>query len=201
VEDGNVGPGSTTSGWLEQVRVKDPAAWQRLVRLYGPLVYGWARHSGLQAEDAADVVQEVFRAVLVHVADFRRDRPGDTFRGWLRAITHNKLRDFWRRGQGKPRAAGGSEAQRQLQEMADPLACEVAEAEEPAPGSLLHRALDLIRLEFEDKSWQAFYRVTVEGRQPADVATELGMTTNAIYVARSRILRRLREELGDEFDS
>src|SRR5208282_3612407 len=172
-----MGPGSTATGWLDAVRVNDPAAWQRLVRLYGPLVYGWARHSGLQAEDAADVVQEVFRAVLTHIGEFRRDRPGDTFRGWLRVVTQNKLRDFWRRGRHQPSAAGGSDAHREMAEVADPVSTALEEAAgEPAPGSLLHRALALIRLEFEDRTWQAFHRVTVEGRRPADVAAELGMT-------------------------
>ena len=192
-------PGSTASSLVEQAQAHDPAAWRRLVALYGPLVYSWARHSGLQAEDAADVVQEVFRAVVAHIGHFRRDRPGDTFRGWLWTVTHSKLCDHWRRQEVQPRAAGGTEAQRRLLEVPDLPASATTEAPTPAEaGGLLRRALDLIRSEFEERSWQAFWRVTVEGQRPADVAADLNMTTNAVYVARSRILRRLREELGDE---
>src|SRR5690349_1212705 len=95
-------PGSTSSSLLDQIRAGDAGGWRRLVHLYGPLVYGWARRSGLQAADAADVMQEVFRAVHTGIAGFRRDRPGDSFRAWLWGVTHTKLRDFWRRLASQP---------------------------------------------------------------------------------------------------
>ena len=88
-------PGSTAASLLEQARAHDPAAWRRLVALYGPLVYSWARRWGLPAEDAADVVQEVFRAVVAHLGQYRRDRPGDTFRGWLWTISPRAQRMAW----------------------------------------------------------------------------------------------------------
>lgn len=192
-------PGSTALSLVERVKARDPAAWQRLVAVYGPLVYSWARRSDLQAEDAADVVQEVFRAVVTHIDRFRQDRPGDTFHGWLWTIAQNKIRDAWRRREQQPRAAGGSGPQRRLLDMPDPAAgpssSDILGPVDNAP--LLRGALDLIRAEFEERSWQAFWRVTVEGQRPADVAADLHMTPNAVYVARSRILRRLREELGD----
>jgi RNA polymerase sigma-70 factor (ECF subfamily) len=191
-------PGSTASSLLDQVRARDPGGWQRLVHLYGPLVYGWARRAGLQAADAADVMQEVFRGVLTGVGGFRRDRPGSSFRAWLWGITHNKLRDFWRRLASQPAAPGGPDAQQRLAQLA---------AEEGGPSAgpqlsaqtlgLFRRAVELLRSEFEERSWRAFWRVVVEGQRPAAVAADLGMTVNAVYVAKSRILHRLRRELGE----
>src|SRR5579872_2380249 len=98
--------GSTSSSLLARARSQAPGAWERLADLYCPLVYGWARRAGLRAEDAADVVQDVFRAVLAHLSSFRRERSGDTFRGWLWTITRNKVRDLQRRQSGQPLAAG-----------------------------------------------------------------------------------------------
>jgi RNA polymerase sigma-70 factor (ECF subfamily) len=194
----SLSPGSTASGLLEQVRAGEAGAWQRLVRLYGPLVYGWARRVGLQAADAADVMQEVFGAVLTGITGFRRDRPGDRFRGWLWGITHNKLRDFWRRWASQPVAAGGPEAHERLARLA---AEEEAGSSWQGPSAqtlgLFRRAVELLRSEFEERSWRAFWRVVVEEQRPAEVAAELGMTVNAVYVAKSRILHRLRQELGD----
>ena len=101
-------PGSTSTSLLDRVKAGEAEAWERLADLYGPLVYGWCRQSGLQAEDAADVGQEVFGAVLARVERFRRDRPGDSFRGWLWTITRNKIRDHFRRRSGKAQAQGGT---------------------------------------------------------------------------------------------
>ena len=102
--------GSTASSLLERARQQTPGAWERLTTLYGPLVYSWSRRAGLQAEDAADVVQDVFRAVVIHLSGFRRERSGDSFRGWLWTITQNKIRDLRRRQAGRPEAVGGTDA-------------------------------------------------------------------------------------------
>ncbi len=103
--DGGAHPSSMTSrSLLARVRSDEPEAWERLVHLYAPLVLHWCRGKGLQDQDVADVFQEVFRAVVVHVGRFRKEREGDTFRGWLRRITQNKLRDHFR--QPGPRGAG-----------------------------------------------------------------------------------------------
>src|SRR3954468_20516933 len=89
-------PGSTATSLIAGVQSRDPEAWRQLAALYGPLIYGWARRAGLPAEDAADVTQEVFRAVVTAAPQLRHGRPGDTFRGWLWTVTRNKLHDFWR---------------------------------------------------------------------------------------------------------
>src|SRR5262245_54299739 len=87
-------PSSATSrSLLDRVRTNDAAAWDRLVALYAPLVFHWCRRWDLQHQDAADILQDVFQAVATHIAQFRKEREGDTFRGWLRTITRNKVRD------------------------------------------------------------------------------------------------------------
>ena len=184
--------GSTSSGLLARLRAQDRDAWSRLAKLYGPLVYGWCRRRGLQAEDAADVVQEVFRAVAGHIQDFK----SGSFRGWLWTITRNKMLDHHRRNQRQPEAVGGSDAQQRMQQISESL--DESEAESSASGNLVRRALDLIRPDFTEASWQAFWRVVMEDQSAADVAQSLGISVNAVYVAKSRVLHRLRDELGDE---
>ena len=94
---------ATSPSLLARVQANQPGSWERLVDLYAPLVYHWCRRSALSPEDAADVFQEVFRSVAEHIAGFRRDRAGATFRGWLRTITRNKINDHFRRSQGRAR--------------------------------------------------------------------------------------------------
>ena len=191
-------PGSTSSSLLAGLRVRDPEAWRRLARLYGPLVYRWCRRVGLQAKDAEDVVQEVFLTVSVRIADFHREREGDTFRGWLWTITRNKLGDWLRRRGAREQAIGGTPAQALILELPDEGASEPTDATDRGETRRLYqRALDLIQSEFSEASWQAFWRVTVEGQNAGDVAADLGLSRNAVYIAKSRILHRLREALGE----
>jgi RNA polymerase sigma-70 factor (ECF subfamily) len=186
--------GSTSTGLLARLRQRDRDAWERLARLYGPLVYSWCRRRGLRAEDAEDVVQDVFRAVAGHVAEFVHG-PGSTFRGWLWTITRNKILDLYRLRRRRPEAAGGSDAQERLTQIPDRL--EESEPEINAAGQLVRRALNYIRVEFTDETWQAFWRVMIDGQAPNEVALALGLSVNAVYIAKSRVLRRLREELGE----
>src|SRR5262245_31487158 len=185
-------PASSSSGLLEGVRAGDGAAWQRLAQLYAPLVYHWCRRRGLQASDAEDLVQEVFRVVIARIADFRRDRRGHTFRGWLWGFTRNKLGD-WIRHQ-KPRESAGA-SQRLLENL--PAHEPDDSGQTDAIGSLYQRAVDSIRPDFSERTWQAFWRVVIEDQSADAVARDLAMTRNAVYVAKSRILRRLRETLGE----
>ncbi|MBL8794193.1 MAG: sigma-70 family RNA polymerase sigma factor [Planctomycetia bacterium] len=187
-------PGSTSVSLLERVKAHDQEAWRRLVQLYGPLVYQWCRRWELRPDDVADIFQDVFQAVAGQIASFRRERPGDSFRGWLWTITRHKVADHFRR-QGKgPVAAGGSDAQQRLLELPEPPA-------DPDPsatdGNLVQRALEQIRGEFEPRTWTMFWRATVEGHATRDIAADLGVTPDAVRVAKSRILKRLRQELAD----
>jgi RNA polymerase sigma-70 factor (ECF subfamily) len=187
----------TSQTLLERARGQDEQAWRGLLHLYGPLVLRWCAHRGVVGPDADDLSQEVGQAVAARLADFRRDRPGDTFRGWLRIITRNKLADHFRRRQGQAQAQGGSDAQRQLQEVAE---LELPEDSVADINALYRRALDLVEGEFEVRSWQAFWRTAVEGQATDEVAGDLGVTPAAVRKARSRILLRLRQEIGDLID-
>lgn len=192
----STGPSSTSSSLLRRVKAEDPEAWRRLVRLYGPLVYLWSRQSHLQPDDAGDVVQEVFAAVAGGLKSFRRQRPEDSFRGWLWTITRNKIRDHFRHRQGQARAQGGTDAQEQLLQVAD--VPEPSSDDCSGAGSqVIGRATELIRGQFEDRTWQAFWRTAIDGRKAAEVADELGMTLRAVYQAKYRVLHRIRQELAD----
>jgi RNA polymerase sigma-70 factor (ECF subfamily) len=183
---------------LDRLRGNDAEAWERVVRLYGPLVLFWGRRAGLSEADAADLLQDVFRSVAGAIAGFRLDRAGDTFRGWLWTITRNKLRDHFRNLAREPVAAGGTEAQDRFHQIPE---AEPDSSPESEPSkALLHRALESVRPAFEERTWQAFWRTTVDGRPPADVAAELGLGLASVYQARTRVLRRLRQELGGVLD-
>ena len=186
---------STSSSLLARVRQRDADAWSRLSELYGPIVYGWARHSGLQASDAADIVQDVFGAVAAGIDEFRRERPGDTFRGWLWTVARNKIRDHFRSIASQPRAQGGTDAHERLQAIPEHAPQAEDDLADFGSDSLGRRALAMIREDFDARSWDAFWRVAVEGDRVADVAEDLGVTVWAVYKTRMRILRRLRAEL------
>jgi RNA polymerase sigma-70 factor (ECF subfamily) len=192
-------PSSATSrSLLDRVRSNDAAAWDRLVSLYAPLVLQWCRHWDLQDQDAADIFQEVFQAVALHIAQFRKERKGDTFRGWLRTITRNKVRDHFRRLRREPGGVGGTDAQLRLAQLPAPVAPEEeSAAEQAAERQLLFRALEGIRGEFEERTWQAFWHTAVLGRATQEVAAEFAMSQGAVRVAKCRVFQRLREELGD----
>jgi RNA polymerase sigma-70 factor (ECF subfamily) len=142
-----------------------------------------------------DIVQDVFRAVLIAIDRFRRDREGDSFQAWLRAITRNKVRDFFRAAARRPLAVGGTDMQRRFEEVAKELESEGPDDAQDERHSVLLRALELVRAEFEDRTWVACWRTTVDGDEPAAVAREMGMTVGAVYKAKSRVLARLRAEL------
>ena len=160
-------------------------------------MYGWCRQAGLGPEDAGDAAQEVFRAVLTNLS-FRRDRPGATFRGWLWTIARNKVADHRRRTAREAMATGGSDAQRRLADLQDQNTLEQDAPSEPNQlAGVVQQALARIRPEFMDSTWTALMRVTVAEVPAAEVASALGMTANAVRVAKCKILRRLRQELGD----
>jgi RNA polymerase sigma-70 factor (ECF subfamily) len=210
MKDPSVDPGSgktpeghpsIASSLLMRLKTQDGEAWRGLVRLFGPEVHGWCRRAGLQPQEAEDVVQQVWLAVARNLGTFRRDLPGQSFRGWLWRIVENKLRDHWRGRTSQPRAVGGTSAQQRLQQTPEP---EESDSSHAGPGgeagAIYLRALNLIREEFTERTFQAFWQVAIDGRLPADVAAELGMSIGAVYVAKSKVLRRLREAFGDLMD-
>lgn len=189
--------GSTSRSLLRRARELDPVAWRKLTAIYTPLVYQWCRGAGLQVSDASDVAQEVFRSVASGLNNFRKERPQDSFRGWLWTITHNKIRDYFRTLADEPHAAGGTEAQLLLQELPSEPPPELHEFPSRARHSrLAQRAISLMQTDFEESTWRAFWLTAVELQPAQAVADQLSMSRAAVYQAKSRVLRHLREELA-----
>jgi len=151
--------GSTSTSLVYRARQHDPLAWDRLTRCYGPLVYGWNRRAGLQDSDAADVMQEVFAAVASNLSNFRRDGPGQSFRGWLWTITRNKIRDHFRREAKRP-LAGGTNVRLQVEQAAEQ---EVAPPTGEATDNQLVQMhlLWAIEAEFPPHQWRATELINV----------------------------------------
>ena len=193
--------GSTRSSLIWQIKARDSAAWRRFSELYGPLVYHWLRRRGLGDQDTADLFQEVFLAVSSAVDGYEHERPDSTFRGWLWTITRSKIVDLHRRHRDHVDAVGGSQHQMWLAQVPQHLPDDDEDPiQRSLTTSLVHRAMESVRGEFEEGTWQAFWRVTVQGDSTAEVAADWGITANAVRQAKSRVLRRLREELGDVVD-
>jgi RNA polymerase sigma-70 factor (ECF subfamily) len=180
----------TTSVSLLERLCRSPAtnAWDRFVELYTPLLFYWARRLGLQESDAADLVQDIFTVLVEEVPRFRYE-PGKRFRGWLWTVTVNRFREKRRRRDPTPQADEGVFA---LTTTPDDTAA-LDEAEYRT--YLVDRALRLMRAEFQPTTWQACWEYVVSGRSATEVAAELGITVNAVHLAKSRVMRRLRDEL------
>lgn len=178
-------------------RLRQPAereAWPRFVQLYTPFLYGWARRAGLQNQDAADLVQEVLVVLVQKLPEFAYDRQ-QSFRGWLRTVTLNKWRDMRRRRLAALPAGSAPD----LAEVAVPdTAAALEEAEYRQ--HLVKRALELMEVEFHPTTWKACWEYMIIDRPAAEVARELGITVNAVYLAKSRVLARLRQELEGLLD-
>jgi RNA polymerase sigma-70 factor (ECF subfamily) len=185
----------TSASLLDRLRLQpDDGDWRRLVDLYSPLIRGWLHRHGLPPQEADDIVQEVLAVVVRRLPEFRRQPRAGAFRRWLRSISVNCLRDFWRRRRGRPVAAGGSAFVQLLDELADPASGLSREWDREHDRHVTQRLLELIRPHFEDTTWAAFRRVALEGASPDAVAAELGLTVNAVFIAKSRVLSRLRQE-------
>ena len=189
----------TSLSLLDKARRHDSAAWRRLVELYRPLVFFWCGRAGCRGADVEDVTQEVFAAAAKGLDRFHRDRPGDTFRGWLRGITHNQALLFHRRNKHQAHGEGGWEGWDRLKEVPDPQD-PLDEQEQTHVSDLYRRVLEHLRGDFEERTWQAFCRTVLDGRSPASLADELGMNPAAIRQAKARVLRRLKQDIGDLLD-
>lgn len=186
----------TSTSLLDRARLEQPEAWDKLSRLYAPLVYQWARIAGLQPDDASDVMQSVFVSLTKNLGKFRVRSEGDSFRGWLYTITRNKINDHFRNHQREIRARGGTEALQGIQRLVAEASTSDSIDGRNEIDHLYRRALQLVQGEFEGRTWICFWRCTVEGDSPSDVAADMGVSVWAVYKARSRVLQRLREEFG-----
>lgn len=193
---------SVSHSLLERLRQADSQAWRRMVALFAPAVYGWCRGAGLQPNDAEDIVQEVFKSVHGALDGFQRQNHGHSFRGWLWRITENKIRDFQRRGRRHIAAAGGTEAMELLRQApADPSERPADSASAKPPAALEALVRKWLSDEFSESAQRVFWATVVENRDAAEVAADMGLTRNNVYVLRSRVLARLRGEFRGLFES
>lgn len=197
----------TPTSLLAGAQADDKQAWQRLVRTYSRSIYRWCRRAGLQPADAGNVAQEVFRAVARKLPDFRREDAGTTFRGWLRRITQNKLRDHFRHQAKRPdRAVGGTDAHERMLSLRAPDET-VGDRPSSSPvaepvvldGPMLaaqRQLVERVRAEFSERDWRFFWRVVVDGQSAVEVGEEFGVTANAVRLVKMRIFRRLRSAMA-----
>ena len=190
--------GTTRASLISRARERDSQAWTELVDLYGPLIAHWCYRCGLQPQHAADCVQDVFAAVAKSLSKFEAQRENGAFRAWLWTITSNKIKDSYRRHSNQAVAVGGSTALAQLEAL--PAEVEFPDAE-PTDAQQLsertRRGLEQVRREFEPRTWDIFRRTVVDQVATAVVAQEFCVTSAAVRQVRSRVLRRLRQQLGD----
>lgn len=185
----------TRASLLVQIRDGgNQAAWQEFASLYGPVVYGFARKRGLQDADAADLMQDVLRSISNAIGRLDYDRSRGTFRGWLFTITRNKILNFYEARKIRPRAAGDSSTNRLLDSQPDSEHGEES-WELEYQRRLASIAMERIKKEFQENTWQAFWLTAVEGLAAGEVTKRVGISPGAIYVAKSRVLARLKEEV------
>jgi RNA polymerase sigma-70 factor (ECF subfamily) len=159
------------------------------------LVYGFARRQGLQNADAADLTQDVLRAVIGAVGRFDYDPKQGSFRGWLFTVARNKLRNFIA-GRGRRMLGTGDSGMRQLlEEQPDRHQDEEAAWDREYERQLFNQAALQIRPGLQNSTWEAFWQTAVEGKSAKDVADGLKMTIAAVYLAKSRVMARLREQV------
>ncbi len=195
---GQTGTASTASSLIVAAKALKPEAWDQLARLYGPMVYGWARSFSLQQSDAADVAQEVFQSVKMGLDRFEHRKPKERFRAWLYTITRNQVRQYVRCRARNAQATGGTEAYQAMQQIPDSLAHYSASHAGDGEALFLRRAMEIVRTEFEPNVWAAFLAFTLHDRTAADVGDELGMSADAVRQAKCRVLRRLKQFLADD---
>ena len=183
------------------VRIKDlrdEMAWGEFAQLYTPLIYRFARQSGLQDADASLVTQDVLVTVARTIHRFEYNRKTGSFRGWLKVVTRSRLTDFLRAQGREVQGTGDTAMLHVMDEQPDASQPDLWERE--FRRTLFEWAVDRIRCDFEDTTWQAFWQTSVDDRETADVAEELGLSVGAVYIARSRVLARLRKEIEEVDD-
>ncbi len=185
----------TRASLLVQIRDgSNHAAWHEFMRLYGPLVYGFARKRGLQDADAADLMQTVMRSVAGAIGRLDYDREQGTFRGWLFTITRNKVYSFLEARRIRPQGSGDTGTNRLLDSHPDSSNdSDVWELDYQR--RLASLAMERVQSEFQDNTWRAFQLTAVDGQPAAEVSRQLGLSPGAIYVAKSRVLARLKDEV------
>ncbi|QEG24448.1 RNA polymerase sigma factor [Mariniblastus fucicola] len=202
VSNSKEGLESTNVSLLARVRCNEGTAWEMLVELYAPMIYSRCRHHwGLDPADAENVGQEVFRAVARSITGFRRQREG-SFRKWLRVIIDNKCRDHFRK-QSVDVAEGGTQAFDLIKSIADEInddSVSDGDAEIGEKSILMRQAMRMVQDEFSTRDWKIFWDVIIEDKHRSDTAQNFDVSENVVYLAISRIQKRLRQVFEDLLD-
>jgi RNA polymerase sigma-70 factor (ECF subfamily) len=187
----------TSRSLLERARDPgDEASWRRLADLYTPLIRRWVRPYVAQPADVDDVVQEVLTTLAREIRRFEHNQRPGAFRAWLRSVTVHRLRASWQSRRAGSPAVGGDEALDRLRNLEDPDSPLSRAWDDEHDRHVTRTLLDAIRLEFQPATWYAFEQTVREGRPAAEVAAETGLTPNAVLIAKSRVLKRLRQKAG-----
>ena len=182
---------STSLSLLQRLQSgTDAVSWDQLLDIYKPLIWGWLRRQNTPIQDAEDLTQDVLAILLKELPLFKHNGQKGAFRAWLRNITANRLRVYWRSGKGTTTVADYRSLADQLEDAASEMS---QQWDRQHDQYVLRKMLSQMEQEFEPKTLTAFRKVALEGAKPEDVAAEVGMTVVAIYIAKSRVLRRLRE--------
>jgi RNA polymerase sigma-70 factor, ECF subfamily len=191
---------STSLGLLDRLKDARPdsAEWRRVHDIYLPLIRSWVSRVPGVGDEARDLSQEVLLVVFRELPSFDRRADG-AFRAWLRQITVNRLRAFWKARQRRP-LAGGQEADRLLSQLEDSNGDLAREWDRDHDRHVFEKLLAIVQPDFEPHTWQAFTRFALDGLSAAVVGDELGMSDNAVLQAKFRVLKRLREEAGELLD-
>jgi RNA polymerase sigma-70 factor (ECF subfamily) len=191
----------TSISLLDRLRQQPSGdSWQRLVTLYTPLIQGWLRRHGVPDHDVDDLVQEVLGVLVRELPHFQHNQQAGAFRSWLRTVTVHRLRGYWRARQTRPQATGDSDFAESLQQLEDPTSGVSKLWDQDHDRHVMAKLLELIEPEFNATDWKAFRRQVFDGQRPATVAGELGVTVNVALLAKSRVLRRLRQEASGLVD-
>ena len=192
----------TSISLLNRLQRSDaPENWDRLVGLYGPLLNIWLRKYGVQDSDTDDLIQDVMLAVSSNLRSFDHNgRPG-AFRAWLRSILVNRLRNFWRARDRRPQVQGDSDIDRQLMELQDPASSMSQLWNRQHDQHVLRKLLELTKPQFAPETWLVFNRVAMKGERADIVAAEMGISINAVFIAKSRVLSSLRREAAGLIES
>jgi RNA polymerase sigma-70 factor (ECF subfamily) len=179
---------------------RDDGAWTQFVDIYAPLVFGFARKHGLQDADAADLTQDVLQAVSGGIRRLEYDPRRGTFRGWLFTVVRNKLRNFLAARQRPGRMTGDSDTQQRLQEIPAREDDQTAWWDQEYERRVFSWAAEQARSAFRESTWQAFWQTAVEGRTGPEAGKNLGMTVAAVYLAKGRVMERLKQIVRETLD-
>jgi len=190
----------TRQSLLLRAQTGEADAWRDMTDLYRPLILGWLNRQGVPANELEDLSQEVLLSVVKHLSAFQHSGQRGAFRSWLRTIVCSRTADYWRGIDARAQASGGSGATTALQQLADPDSDLNRQWDEEHDRYVVNCLLDLVEEEFEPITVQAFRRLALDGVSGAEAAQELGLSVAAVYVAKSRVLARIRQEADGLID-